>query len=148
TNTDTNKSWVSWTDESGKFEFPGLPAGHYRVEASQLGFVKTFEDVQLPAAAGKPIAVVLRVATLAELNAPAESARGQGGGRRQSGGGQGGNAQNGNGPGGNGQAGANGGQGRFGQGGGRGGFGGRGQGQQQLPAGVTNAIRQGMAGGG
>ena len=49
TNTDTNKSWVSWTDESGKFEFPNLPAGHYRVEASQLGFVKSSTEVQLPA---------------------------------------------------------------------------------------------------
>jgi Carboxypeptidase regulatory-like domain len=26
-NTDTKKSWVSWTDESGKFEFPALPPG-------------------------------------------------------------------------------------------------------------------------
>src|ERR1700683_1745679 len=23
TNTDTNQAWVTWTDESGKFEFPG-----------------------------------------------------------------------------------------------------------------------------
>ena len=38
-NTDTQKVFVSWTDESGKFEFPALPPGHYTVEASQLGFV-------------------------------------------------------------------------------------------------------------
>ena len=147
TNTDTNKSWVSWSDESGKFEFPGLPAGHYRVEASQLGFVKSSADVQLPAPANKPVAVVLRVATLAELNAPANPAAGAAGsGRRQFGGGNAGSGQGGNAQAGNGQ-GRFGGQGQNrGQGGpgGRGGFGGRGQ----LPAGVTNAIRQGMADGG
>jgi hypothetical protein len=37
-NTETNKAWLSWTDESGKFEFPQIPAGSYRVEANQLGF--------------------------------------------------------------------------------------------------------------
>src|SRR5271166_1587900 len=57
TNTDTNKSWVSWTDESGKFEFPTLPRGHYRVEASQLGFVRSSTEVQLPVPANKALAV-------------------------------------------------------------------------------------------
>src|SRR5271170_691206 len=37
TNADTNQAWVTWTDEAGKFQFPGLPAGNYRVEASQIG---------------------------------------------------------------------------------------------------------------
>ncbi len=96
TNTDTNKSWVSWTDEAGKFEFPTLPAGHYRVEASQLGFVKSSTEMQLPLSANKPVAVILRVATLAELTATPEGAarprsngdNGTGGqGRRQFGGG-------------------------------------------------------------
>src|SRR5579862_7841894 len=41
TNTDTNQVWVSWTDSSGKFEFPTLPAGPYQAEASQLGFVSS-----------------------------------------------------------------------------------------------------------
>jgi len=36
--TSTGKAWVSWTDENGKFDFPGWPSGHYRVEISQLGF--------------------------------------------------------------------------------------------------------------
>jgi protein-disulfide isomerase len=36
TNTDTHKVWLSWTDETGKFVFPELPAGYYHVEASQL----------------------------------------------------------------------------------------------------------------
>ena len=155
TNTDANKTWVSWTDESGKFDFPGLVAGHFRIEVSQIGFAKSSTEVQLPAPANKPVALVLRVATLAELNAPATTPAGNGRGgenpgaagpgRRQLGGGNFGNGSGGNGQGANGQGGN--GQGRFGgQGGpgGRGGFVGRGQ----LPPGVTNAINQGMAGGG
>ena len=74
TNTDTNKVWVSWTDASGKFEFPSLPPGHYHVEASQLGFIPSAIDVELPVASASPIVLVLRVATLAELAAPSESA--------------------------------------------------------------------------
>ncbi len=138
-NTDTNKVWVTWTDEFGKFEFPTLPAGHYRIEASQIGFVKASLDVQVPAARGNPLAVILHVATLAELTAPAgsnpssrsnsENPRSEGG---QSGAGHARNGQGGYG------------QGRFGQGG-RGGAGG---GRGQLPPGVANAISAGMAGGG
>jgi hypothetical protein len=31
-------AWVSWTDENGKFDLPGLPAGKYHIEVEQLGF--------------------------------------------------------------------------------------------------------------
>jgi cytoskeletal protein RodZ len=48
TNTDTKKSWVSWTDESGKFEFPALSPGRYHLEASQLGLAASSLDVELP----------------------------------------------------------------------------------------------------
>jgi hypothetical protein len=134
TNSDTNKSWVSWTDESGKFEFPSLPSGHYHIEASQLGFVKSASDVQLPVSAGKPVAVILRVATLAELNVPqGGGGRAQVGGRNSAGAPGQGRGQLGGGNFGDGQR-------RFGQGG----AGGRGS----LPPGVANAIQQGMAGGG
>lgn len=137
TNIATSKSWLSWTDESGKFDLPSLPPGRYRVEVNQMGFVKSVSEVQLPAPANKPLAVALRVATLAELNAPegGENPAGAPGGRRQFGsgnfgvgqpGGQGGNGQGGQGP------------------GTRGGFAGR----RQLPAGLANAINQGMVGGG
>ena len=70
TNTETKKSWVSWTDESGKFEFPALPPGRYHVEASQLGFVPSSLDVELPVVPRGPIPMVLQVATLAQLTAP------------------------------------------------------------------------------
>ena len=74
--TDTNKVWLSWTDESGKFEFPQVPAGHYRVEAAQLGFMQTALLVEVPVKTPNPIALVLRVATLAELSANPGTAAG------------------------------------------------------------------------
>ena len=68
TETTTTKSWASWTDQAGKFNFPALPAGHYRVEASQLGFVAASLEVDIPAASNNSIELVVRVATLAELS--------------------------------------------------------------------------------
>ncbi len=67
TNTDTHKVWLSWTDETGKFVFPQLPAGYYHIEASQIGFKTSAIDVKLPIVPSGPIPVVLNVATLAEL---------------------------------------------------------------------------------
>lgn len=132
TNTDSNKSWVSWTDEAGKFEFPNLPSGHYRVEATQLGFIKSSLETQLPVPTNKALEISLRVATLADLNAPAgnrgsveNSGAGRQGGRQSAGG------NFGNGP------------SRFGQRG-PGGGGNR----DRLPPGVANAINQGMVEGG
>src|SRR5277367_5407894 len=70
-NTDTRKVFVSWTDESGKFEFPALPPGHYRVEATQLGFVAASLNIELGGGpVPPPLQFVLRVGTLAELAAP------------------------------------------------------------------------------
>ncbi len=66
----TGKAWVSWTDENGKFDFPGLPAGRYRLEAQQIGFEATAKDVEAgPSAA--PVEVTLKVAPLAAAAAPA-----------------------------------------------------------------------------
>jgi hypothetical protein len=126
----TNKVWVSWTDESGKFVFPAA-AGIYRVEASQLGFIEASQDVELPPSIDKPIALVLRVATLAELAAPSRPDSPNRGGVE-------GGAENR-------QAGsadrrrayAPGARGQFGGNVGRG----------ELPPGVANAIRQGLVGG-
>jgi trimeric autotransporter adhesin len=70
-NTDTGKAFVTWTDESGKFEFPALPPGHYSVEASQLGFLSVSLSIELGGGpTPPPLQFVLRVATLAELAAP------------------------------------------------------------------------------
>ncbi len=139
TNNDTHQIWVSWTDESGKFEFPSLTPGHYTIEATQLGFAPVTTETQLfsPPPQPPPMQLALRVATLAQLSAPQGSAnpsaaaRGQGPAAAGQHGAQ--NAANGApaGPG------ARNGQG---QGGSRRGG--------QLPPGLLNAMQQGLAGGG
>ena len=131
-NDETHKVWLSWTDESGKFEFPQIAPGHYRIEANQLGFTQTSLTIQVPVVPPGAIPIVLRVATLAELSTPGKPAsnsnrpppRGNGAG-------------NGNGNGRSNSAQGNG-QNRGGGAGGRG----------QVPAGVANALREGLAGGG
>jgi trimeric autotransporter adhesin len=130
--TDTNKVWLSWTDESGKFEFPQIATGHYRIETSQLGFVQTSLVVEIPAVPPGPIPIVLRVATLAELSgtpAAASPRTAQPGANRAR------NAQNG-------AANSASASGSTPPGSRRGNGGG------QLPVGVTNALREGLAGGG
>ncbi|HXQ25860.1 MAG TPA: carboxypeptidase regulatory-like domain-containing protein [Candidatus Acidoferrales bacterium] len=136
TNTDLKKVWVSWTDESGKFEVPSLPAGHYTVEAAQLGFVSASLDVQLGAQPPPPpLQFVLRVATLAQLAAPAESpVPAKPAGQRPGGppgSGQRSATNSANGPG----AGAPGARGRNG-------------GRGQIAPGLLNAVREGLASGG
>jgi trimeric autotransporter adhesin len=130
--TETNKVWLSWTDESGKFEFPQIAAGHYRVEASQLGFVQTSVLVEVPVVPSGPVPIILRVATLAELSTtPAAHLRpgAQPGGNRPRGG-QNGAANSAN------ASGSSAPGSRRSNGGG------------QLPVGVTNALREGLAGSG
>jgi len=34
----SGRSWLGWTAGDGKFSYPGLPAGRYRLEVNQLGF--------------------------------------------------------------------------------------------------------------
>jgi carboxypeptidase family protein len=131
--TDSNKVWLSWTDESGKFEFPQIAAGRYRVEASQLGFVQTSLEQQIPIAPPGPLVMVVRVATLAELSVTPKTPSPNGARPRADRPGSGestGNSAT--------TPGSNAPDGRRGNGG-------RGQ---QVPAGVTNAIREGLAGGG
>ncbi len=118
--TDTQKAWVTWTDISGKFEFPAVPPGHYTVTATELGFEQASAEAQLSVGSSKPMEIVLRVSTLAELSGQPGGFAGRRFSRQ---GGQGG-----------------------GQGAGNkapGFAGGRGQ----LPPGVLNAMQQGLAGG-
>jgi hypothetical protein len=68
--TSTGKAWVSWTDENGKFDFPGLPGGHYRVEVSQLGFAPATKEMDLAPGPQAPFELKLEIATLAAINAP------------------------------------------------------------------------------
>ncbi|MGH9713883.1 MAG: carboxypeptidase regulatory-like domain-containing protein [Candidatus Acidiferrales bacterium] len=134
TNTETGKSWVSWTDESGKFEIPGLPAGHYRVEVSELGFATSSLELELAGPPAPVIAISLRVATLAELNPPEETAAPGKPSGANSGAGRRPGRANAAGNGGNGEESNSSVQSR------------RNGGRGQVPAGVTSAIRQGMGG--
>jgi len=67
----TGKAWVSWTDENGKFELPGLPEGHFRVQVSQIGFTPAVKEIDLTGDSKAPLELKLEVATLAELTPPA-----------------------------------------------------------------------------
>jgi hypothetical protein len=71
--TSTGKAWVSWTDENGKFDLPGLPVGHYRIELSQLGFAPATKEIDLISALSAPIELKLDVGTLAAISAPPAS---------------------------------------------------------------------------
>ena len=68
----TGKAWVSWTDENGKFDLPGLPSGHFRVEVSQLGFAPASSEFDLSAELSLPVELKLQVATLAALAASSD----------------------------------------------------------------------------
>jgi trimeric autotransporter adhesin len=135
--TTSQKSWQSWTDESGNFIFPQIPSGTYKIETSQIGFVASSLTIRVPVIPNGPIPMELRVATLAELNPPRESVApanpnkpSQENNTAQSGAAanQNANAPN--------EGAARGGAGRRG-----------GQGGQPVPAGVSNAISAGIAGG-
>jgi hypothetical protein len=68
--TSSGMAWVTWTDENGKFEFPALPAGHFRVEISQLGFAPATKEIDLASGTQAPLEVRLDVASLAAISAP------------------------------------------------------------------------------
>ena len=68
--TATGRAWVSWTDENGRFDLPGLPPGHYRIEVSQLGFENATQEFDL-GSAPSAINVILKVASLAAIEAAA-----------------------------------------------------------------------------
>lgn len=64
-NVETGQGWVSWSDENGKFELPGLPPGRFRVVVEQLGFEPTAREVELKADAPAEIDFTLKIASLA-----------------------------------------------------------------------------------
>jgi hypothetical protein len=68
--TSSARAWITWTDENGTFEFPALPAGHFRVEISQLGFVPAMREIDLAPGVKTPADLKLDVGTLAAITAP------------------------------------------------------------------------------
>ena len=66
----TGKAWLTWSDDDGSFELPALPAGHYRVEASQLGFASATQEADLISGKKTPLDLKMNVGTLAAITAP------------------------------------------------------------------------------
>lgn len=141
TNTDTKKSWATWTDAQGRFSLPALPPGHYHIEATQLGFASNTTDFTLSGYNEKPSLIMLNVATLAQLNVPAQN--GASASTNPSASNTGNPAASGSGNSGAGRGGfGNGGRGGFGRGGNNGGNGG-GYGRGTQGQGAANANNQG-----
>lgn len=70
----SGQAWATWSNEEGKFELAGLPAGRYKIESQQLGFdasstEHSFADEKSPAAEVK-----LKVAAALGARAPAPAA--------------------------------------------------------------------------
>jgi trimeric autotransporter adhesin len=72
--TSSGRAWVSWTDENGRFDLPGLPLGHYRIEISQLGFEDATQEFDLGDTPGT-INLTLKVASLQAIEAAASPAQ-------------------------------------------------------------------------
>lgn len=138
TDRDTHKVWLSWTDANGNFAFPQLPAGYYHIEVTQLGFQPSAINIKLPVMPAGPIPIELSVATLAELMRSEQSAANT-------------SPQNARGPAENNAsermapAQGDSAEANRSRPGGPGNFGGFRRGGAQMPAGMRNAIRTGMA---
>ncbi|MHB8755455.1 MAG: carboxypeptidase-like regulatory domain-containing protein, partial [Candidatus Acidiferrales bacterium] len=138
-NSATHQRWVTWTDEAGKFAFPGLAPGFYQLSSDALGFRTATLDATFQTAAPPPpppLVLTLHVLSLAEMSSSrsgAEVSRKTPAPEKETT------------PAGNPQGGTQHRQGR--QTGQRqpGNVRGR-RGSSAVPAGVTNAIRQGMGG--
>jgi hypothetical protein len=65
----TGKAWVTWSDEDGKFEFPALPEGHFRIEVSQLGFAPITQEVDLVPGSKTPVDLKMDVGQLSAITA-------------------------------------------------------------------------------
>src|SRR5580704_8710451 len=74
TEVSSGRKWVSWTDENGRFNLPGLPTGHYRAEVTELGFDPATKEFDLGAQNSAPVELALKVATLEGLELANQSA--------------------------------------------------------------------------
>jgi trimeric autotransporter adhesin len=66
--TASGRAWASWTDENGRVDLQGLPAGHYRIEAEQLGFDAASKEFDLAAGSAASIELSLKIATLQAID--------------------------------------------------------------------------------
>jgi hypothetical protein len=72
----SGRSWVGWTAGDGKFSFPGLPAGRYRLEVKQLGFGTSQTETDFAVGTAMEAQLTLHVdvsSTIAADTKPAEA---------------------------------------------------------------------------
>ena len=72
--TEDGQTWLTYTDDNGKFELRSLPVGHYRAETSQLGFQTAKQEFDLAADKPGEVQAALKIASLAEITAAAAAA--------------------------------------------------------------------------
>jgi len=65
THAESGQGWLTWTDENGKFDLPGMPAGRYRIEVQQLGFEPAAMEAEFKPEGGQPFELTLRIAAFA-----------------------------------------------------------------------------------
>jgi hypothetical protein len=66
----SGQTWLSWTDQNGRFTMPGLPPGRYRIEVTQLGFQPLLRETDVTAVAAEPLEITLSIAPLEALTPP------------------------------------------------------------------------------
>jgi hypothetical protein len=65
----SGKSWITWTDETGKFRLPELPIGKFHIDATQIGFGSAGADVAPTTEKSDDIVMVLKIASAQEIAA-------------------------------------------------------------------------------
>ncbi len=66
---DTGQTYITWSDEKGNFDLRSIPVGHYRIEASQLGFEDAKAEFDLSTDKATVVPVAMKIATLEAINA-------------------------------------------------------------------------------
>ncbi len=66
---DTGQTYVTWSDEKGNFDLRSIPVGHYRIEASQLGFEDVKQEFDLTTEKATVVPITMKIATLEAINA-------------------------------------------------------------------------------
>ena len=71
----SGKSWITWTDELGKFRLPELPSGKFHIDATQIGFGSGGADVAPTTEKSDDIIIVLKIASDSEIAAANEASQ-------------------------------------------------------------------------
>lgn len=69
----TNQTRSAQTDEQGRFRFPYLPVGQYRISAQSGGFAETAKEVQLTVGAAFDVTLQLSIHAAATVQVTAET---------------------------------------------------------------------------